>query len=66
MATEALLDHAHSRQLYELTGPRLMTFPDAVGEVAEEVKRPIQYLPITEQQFLSGLEDAGVPEPYRA
>ena len=35
VAVAALTDDRHIGQVYELTGPRLLTFAQAVGEIAE-------------------------------
>jgi uncharacterized protein YbjT (DUF2867 family) len=34
IAVAALTDDAHIGQLYELTGPRLLTFPEAIRTIA--------------------------------
>jgi uncharacterized protein YbjT (DUF2867 family) len=40
-AADALTQDGHSGQVYELTGPRLLTFADAVAEIAAATGRPI-------------------------
>ena len=35
VAVAALTDHSHVGEVYELTGPRLLTFADAVEEIAQ-------------------------------
>jgi uncharacterized protein YbjT (DUF2867 family) len=60
VATEALLDDRHAGQLYELTGPRLMTFSDAIGEIARAAKRPIRFTTIPLEEFTTGLASAGL------
>ena len=51
VAVAALTDDRHLGELYELTGPRLLTFADAVGEIAEAVGRDIYYVPISLDDF---------------
>jgi len=46
VAVAALTQDGHAGQLYELTGPRLLTFAEAVGEIAAAAGRPISYLPV--------------------
>jgi uncharacterized protein YbjT (DUF2867 family) len=60
VATEALLDDRHAGQLYELTGPRLLTFDDAIQEIAHASKRPIRFTTITPAEFTAGLTAAGL------
>lgn len=60
VATEALLDDRHAGQLYELTGPRLLTFGDAVREIARTAKRPVRFTAIPLEEFTAGLAAAGL------
>ena len=47
VAVAALTDDRHIGELYELTSPRLMTFADAVGEIAKATGRDIRYVPVS-------------------
>ena len=60
VATEALLDDRHASQVYELTGPRLLTFGDAIGEIARAAERPIRFTTIPPEEFAAGLAAAGL------
>jgi len=60
----ALTDDRHVGQLYEVTGPRLLTFADAVGEIARATGRDISYLPVSSEQFASGLIKEGLPADF--
>ena len=60
VATEALLDDRHAGQLYELTGPQLLTFGDAIREIARAAKRPIRFTAIPLEEFTAGLAAAGL------
>ena len=60
VGTEALLDGRHAGQLYELTGPRLLTFGDAIGEIARAAERPIRFTAIPLAEFTAGLTSAGL------
>ncbi len=42
VAVAALTEDGHSGQVYELTGPRLLTFADAVDEIASATGRAIR------------------------
>ncbi len=48
-------------KLYELTGPRLLTFADAAAEIAAAIGRPLEYVPVTADEFRADLEAAGLP-----
>jgi uncharacterized protein YbjT (DUF2867 family) len=62
VAVAALTEDGHAGQRYEVTGPRLLTFHEAVGAIAAASGREIRYLPVTTEQFASGLvEEAGAP-----
>lgn len=61
VAVAALTEDGHLGQVYELTGPRLLTFGQAVGEIAQASGRDISYLPISIEQFTAGLAEAGEP-----
>ena len=60
VATEALLDDRHAGQVYELTGPRLLTFGDAIGKIARAAERPIRFTTIPPEEFAAGLAAAGL------
>lgn len=58
----ALTDDRHIGQLYELTGPRLLTLDDAATELSAAIGRPIRYVPMTVQQYAAELTLHGLPE----
>jgi uncharacterized protein YbjT (DUF2867 family) len=62
-AVAALTQSGHSKQLYELTGPRALTFADAIGEIAGATGRDIRYFSITPQEYRAALAEAQVPNP---
>jgi uncharacterized protein YbjT (DUF2867 family) len=62
VAVAALTEDGHAGQLYELTGPRLLTFEDAIAEISAAVGRPIAYTRITNEDFTDGLASQEVPE----
>lgn len=57
LTTDDLLD-----RVVEVTGPRLLTFAEAVGEIAEATGRDVRFVRIPHQEFVAGLVRAGVPE----
>lgn len=64
VAVEALLNEKHNGKIYELTGPRLLTFKEVVKEIAVATERNIQFTPITLSAYTKMLEEAGVPSGY--
>lgn len=57
----ALLEDGHAGEVYEVTGPRLMTFTDAVAEIAQAAGRDVSYVQIPGDAFRAGLTEAGLP-----
>jgi uncharacterized protein YbjT (DUF2867 family) len=62
VAVEALLDDAHAGRVYELTGPRLLSFHEAVDVIATAAGREVRYQPVTMADFVAGLRAAGLPD----
>ena len=61
VAVAALTEDGHAGQLYELTGPRLLTFAEAVEEISLASGREIRYVPVSVEQFASALSRDRVP-----
>lgn len=61
-AVAALTEDGHAGKLYELTGPRLLTFAEAVEEIAKAAGRKVRYAPISMEQFVSAVAGQGEPE----
>ena len=64
VAVAALTEGGHAGQLYEVTGPRLLNFAEAVGEIAEATGRDIRYVPVSLEQFTSMLAELQVPSDF--
>jgi uncharacterized protein YbjT (DUF2867 family) len=62
VAATALTEPGHAGQLYELTGPRTLTFAEAVAEISEATGRQIQYIRLDQETFDAGLREMGAPE----
>jgi uncharacterized protein YbjT (DUF2867 family) len=60
VAVAALTDDRHVGEVYELTGPRLLTFAEAVAEVSRAAGREIRYLPISVEEFAAASRAEGV------
>jgi uncharacterized protein YbjT (DUF2867 family) len=61
VAVAALTESGHAGRLYELTGPRLMTFADAVDEIAAAAGRDVRFLSVPIDEYAAVLIDHGVP-----
>jgi len=60
-AVAALTRPGHAGRTYELTGPRLLTFGDAVDEIARASGRSIAFVPVSTGEFAAGLAEQAVP-----
>jgi uncharacterized protein YbjT (DUF2867 family) len=58
----ALTEARHANKLYEVTGPRVLTFAQATAEIATAVGRSIRYTQVSPQDFAAGMRQAGVPD----
>ncbi|MFH6944765.1 NmrA family transcriptional regulator [Flavobacterium sp. FlaQc-50] len=64
VVTACLLNNKHNSQTYELTGPRLLTFPEAVKEIAKATDRDIQFQSLTLEEYTQQLREYQVPEDH--
>jgi uncharacterized protein YbjT (DUF2867 family) len=60
VATAALTQHGHAGQLYELTGPRLLTFAEAVALIARASGRSIRFTRVPMTEYTDALREAGL------
>ena len=64
VAVAALTDERHIGELYELTSPRLLTFAEAVGEIASATGGEIHYVPVSLEEYAAGAAESGVPAEF--
>ncbi len=62
----SLTEDSHVGHVYEVTGPRLLTFGEAVGEIARAAAREIAYVPVSTEEYRAGMVEAGVPAEFAA
>jgi uncharacterized protein YbjT (DUF2867 family) len=62
IAVAALTDDRHAGNVYDATGPRLLTFGDAAAEISRAAGIAIQYVPISFDEFATALTASGVPK----
>lgn len=62
VAVAALTEDGHSNKLYEVTGPRLLTFKDAIEEIAKATGRTINYEQVPIKDYSATLAEYGLPK----
>lgn len=61
VAVAALTEDGHVGELYELTGPRLLSFAEAIEEIANATGQEIRYAPVSVDEFASAMAAQNVP-----
>mgnify|MGYP000669299599 CR=1 FL=1 len=64
VAVEALLHDKHNGQIYQLTGPRLLTFKEVIKEISEAAGREIVFTQIALPAYTNAMKQQGVPEDF--
>lgn len=59
VAVAALTEEGHKGRLYEVTGPRLMTFAEMADVLSEATGRTIRHIPISFEDFHANVATAG-------
>ena len=62
VAAAVLTEDGHVGEVYELTGPRALTFAEATATIAEATGRDIAYTRVPPEDFAAGLAADGVPQ----
>jgi uncharacterized protein YbjT (DUF2867 family) len=62
VAATALSEDGHIGKVYELTGPRLLTFEEAVSEIASAAGREIRFVPVSIDEYVAAAREHGLPE----
>lgn len=62
VAITALSKPGHAGEVYEVTGPRLMTFADIASELSEATGRAIDYVEVEHDAFVAGARESGAPK----
>lgn len=61
VAAALLTEGGHTGKVYELSGPRALSFAEAVAELAEASGRPMRFEDITPDEYVAELTAADVP-----
>ena len=59
VAVAALTEDGHKGELYEVTGPRLMSFADMSAVLSQATGREIRHIPISFEEFHANIAEAG-------
>lgn len=60
----SLLNDKHNGKVYELTGPRTLTFSDVVKEVSAATDKEIQFTSISMAEYNAMMQQFNLPEGY--
>lgn len=61
VAVAALTKDGHAGQIYELTGPRLLTFAEASAEISTATGRRIEFVQVSPDDYAEALTAEGTP-----
>ena len=64
VAVAALTDDRHVGQLYELTGPQLITFAEAVEDISRAIGREVRYVQVPIGEYVGALKETGLPPMF--
>lgn len=64
VVSKVLLDDSYNGQTITVTGPEKRTFKDVVKIIADTINKPIQFVPISIEEFKNGMHQAGLPDAY--
>jgi len=62
VAVAALTEEGHAGKIYEVTGPRLLTFKDVARELSQATGRDIAFREIPHEAFIEGVAASGATE----
>ncbi|HSJ73495.1 MAG TPA: hypothetical protein VK904_04190 [Miltoncostaeaceae bacterium] len=62
VAVAALTEEGHAGQVYELTGPGMLTFAEAIAEISHAAGRPVRLTPISPGEFEAALAQEEQPD----
>jgi len=62
VAVAALSEPGHTGEVYEVTGPRMLTFKEIAAELSRATGREISFIQIPHQAFIDGAIASGAPK----
>jgi uncharacterized protein YbjT (DUF2867 family) len=62
VAVAALTEDGHTGEIYELTGPRLLTFAEAVAEIGRATGRELRYVQVSMDEYAAAAAEQDIPD----
>jgi uncharacterized protein YbjT (DUF2867 family) len=62
VAVAALTEDGHTGEIYELTGPRMLTFAEAVAEIGRATGRDLHYVQVSMDEYAAAAADQDIPD----
>lgn len=62
VAVAALTEAGHRNKLFEVTGPRALSFAECIQEIAAAIGLPLKYTRVPVDDYIIALQEQGVPE----
>lgn len=62
VAVAALTESGHNGEIYEVTGPRMLTFTEVAEEISHAIGREVQFIQIPQKALAAGIAESGAPE----
>ena len=62
VAVAALTEEGHAGEVYEVTGPRLMTLEEIAADLSQATGREIGLSAVPHDAFVAGIRDSGAPK----
>lgn len=62
VAVAALTEDGHDGEIYEVTGPRMLTFAEVAREISLAAGRDVQFMRIPQEAFADAIAESGAPE----
>jgi uncharacterized protein YbjT (DUF2867 family) len=61
VAVAALTEQGPTGEIYEVSGPRLLTFADVAAEISRASGRNVAYVQVPNDAFVAGVAESGAP-----
>jgi len=58
----ALTETSHRNKLFEVTGPRALTFAQCIDEISDAIGHPLKFTSIPVDAYINALNEQGVPK----
>lgn len=62
VAVAALTEDGHNGEIYEVTGPRMLTFSEVAKEISLAAGREVRFAQIPKEAFAAGITESGAPQ----